>query len=185
MSTIEIKPGERGVVRVFTLSMDKNEAKALRENQPPEDCEGPTPIAAALGVSDLNTDFVEVFPLSDVAEIGLDGYLEDGNGIDPQQLDPDRRKLAALEGWVLLVYSGAFGGTGARLRPAPELTLVGTYSEPGIDWSDKTRLTTTSAEGTAAPARTKPSDAAMSGRVAMIALLVLFLLTALVVWIAA
>lgn len=185
MNVIDVPPGERGVVRVFALSMDDQDAKALRANEPPEGDGGPRPVEAALGVSDIDTDFVEVFALSDIREIGLDGYLEDGNGIEPAQLAPDRGKLTALEGWVMVVYSAAFGGKGAEVRPAPDLTLVGTYSEPGVDWSDRSRLTTAGAEGTVAPAETKPSDAAMSGRIAMIALLVMFLLTALVIWIAA
>ncbi len=185
MTSIVIPQGERGVVRVFALSLDADAAKALRENMPPEDDERPTPIEAALGATGINPDFVEVFPLADVAEIGLVGYLAEGNGIDPQQLEPDRRKLAGLEGWVLLVYSAAFAGRGATLKPAPELSLVGTYSEPGVDWTDRIDLKSDSAKRSAAPTRKPASDAAMSGRVAMIALLVMFLLTAVVIWIAA
>ena len=71
------------------------------------------------------------------------------------------------------------------IEPAPELALVGTYSEPGVDWRDQTRLATAAAEGTVAPARKTPSEAAISGRVAAIVLVVLFILTAVVVWIAA
>lgn len=185
MSVIEIPQGERGVVRVFALSMEAGAARRLKANAAPEEAGAPTPIEAALGVTGIDANFVEVFPLKDISEIGLDGYLEEGSGIDPARLDPDRRKLAALEGWVLLVYSAAFGGRGATLDPAPELTLVGTYSEPGVDWSEQARLRSAATQGTAAPARKRTSDAAMSGRIAAIALLVMFLLTALVVWIAA
>lgn len=184
MSEIEIPKGERGVVRVFALSLDEAAAKALKSHET-TDTNRDSPIEAALGAIGVNADFVEIFPLKDVAEIGLAAYLEEGNGIEPAQLDPDRQKLAALEGWVMLVYSAAFEGRGATLRPAPDLTLVGTYSEPGADWSDRTRLTSAAAEGTAAPARKELSKAAISGRVAAIVLLVLFVLTAVVVWIAA
>jgi hypothetical protein len=190
MSKIEIPQGERGVVRVFALSMDPAEAKALRKNEG-TDAEDRSPIETALGASGLDTAKVEVFPLADVKEIGLQGYLEQGGGIERAQLDPDRRKLAALEGWVMVVYSSAFGGRGATLDPAPELTLVGTYTERGVDWSEKTKLSSAASEFTAPPedatasaAKKKPSDAAMSGRIALIALLVLFALTAVVVWIA-
>lgn len=185
MSRITVKPGERGLVRVFSLSMEPAVAKTLRANEPRKTEGAPGPIEAALGASGLDTEFVDVFPVSDVSEIGLNRYLEEGHGIAPAQLDPDRKKLAALDGWVLLVHSSAFGGTGATLNPAPELTLIGTYAEPGVDWSEQTRLTSAASRETAAPARKPRSEAAMSGRVALVALLVMFVLTGIVIWIAA
>jgi hypothetical protein len=45
-------------------------------------------------------------------------------------------------------------------------------------------ITTDSALGTVPPKRKKPSDAAMSGRVATYALLVLFALVVVMIWIA-
>ena len=45
-------------------------------------------------------------------------------------------------------------------------------------------ITTDSAKGTLPPARKKPSDAAMSGRIATLALLVLFALVGVMIWIA-
>lgn len=183
--TVEIAPHEHGVVRIFALSMTAEEARALHRNKPPGD-DAPTPIEAALGVTGIDPAHVAVFPLSDIEEIGLDRYLEEGSSIDPAQLDPDRRKLAALDGWVLVVHSAAFGGRGVTLTPTADLTLIGTYSEPGADWSDRRRLESPSARATGAPAARKaPSDAAMSGRIATIVLLVLFGLTAVMVWISA
>lgn len=174
---LQVTPHERGIVRVFALSLSAKEAEDLRDNA--------TAQAALLGVPTLDTRFTEVFPVADTAEIGLAGYLIDGNGIDPASIAPDRARLAALDGWVLLVYSSAFDGTAQTLSPARALTLIGTYAEPGTDWSDGQTLRSDSAKSQGGSTRKKPSDAAMSGRVAMAALLVITLLTILMVWIAA
>ncbi len=171
---ITIPAHEHGIVRVFALSMSEDEAKALRSDNGAQ--------KAMLGASSLNSDFVEVFPMSDIAEIGLSQYLEQGNGIDPAQLAPDRAKLAALDGWVMIIYSNAFGGSAQTLAPHNTLTLIGTYAEPGVDWSPKQTLLSEAATTPASPKK-KPSDAAMSGRIATLALLVLFALTALMVWV--
>ncbi len=56
MSTIEVNQGERGMVRVFALSMDADEARKLRDSA------GSGSIEAALGGRGRDTDFVEVFP---------------------------------------------------------------------------------------------------------------------------
>ena len=181
--SLTVSATERGIVRVFALSMDAAEAKALRDDVP-ESVDATGPQAAALGVAHLDSDFTELFAIKDIAEIGLTGYLEQGNGIDPAQLAPDRAKLEALDGWVFLVYSHAFGGKATTLKPKPELTLIGAYSEPGVDWSETKALSSDAAIGTVYPARKKPSDAAMSGRIATLALLVLFALTGLMVWVA-
>ncbi|MEM7320184.1 MAG: hypothetical protein AAF408_14330, partial [Pseudomonadota bacterium] len=47
----------------------------------------------------------------------------------------DKPLLAALDGWVLVVRSRAFGGGANQLTPDPGLILVGFYSEPGTDWT--------------------------------------------------
>lgn len=180
---LETSTVERGLVRVFALSMSQDEAQALRDNTPEDGA--PAPQAAALGLDTINADYIEVFPVSDLSEIGLTGYLVEGNGIDPDSLRGDRAKLDALDGWVMCVYSAAFGGRAVTLRPAPELTLIGTYAEPGVDWSDQQKLQSDAARGTTAAPKKAPSDAAMSGRIAMGALLVLVLLTALMIWVAA
>jgi hypothetical protein len=174
--TLTVAPNERGLVRVFALSMDEAEARALSNDA--------TAQAKALGQSDLNIAFVEVFALSDLDELGLAGYLIEGNGIDPASLEADRAKLKALSGWVLIAYSSAFPDAGTKLTPSAELTHIGTYAEPGVDWSATEKLVSKAATGTTAPARKKPSDAAMSGRVATLVLLVLFALVAVMVWVA-
>ena len=126
MKGLSVAPNERGLIRVFALSLGPQDAKNLREDDARK--------KALLGAQSLDSDFTEVFPVSDLEGLGLVQYLIQGNGVAPETLEADRAKLAALDGWVLLVFSHAFGGVEQRLAPAPELTLIGSYPEEGTDW---------------------------------------------------
>lgn len=176
-SPLQVAPHEQGMIRVFALSLTPPEAEALRDSAPAQ--------AKLLGVETINISFTEVFPVADTETLGLAGYLIEGNDVDPASIAPDRARLAALDGWVLLVYSRAFDGAAQTLSPAPALTLIGCYTQPGTDWSESQTLRSDSAKPQGGTARKRPSDAAMSGRIAMAALLVITALTALMVWIAA
>lgn len=175
---IQIPAREHDVIRVFSLSMSDADAKALRNDG--------AALNAALG-TDVDSDFVEVFPLSDLEGVGLMGYLGDGNDVAADQLAPDRAKLEKLGGWVLLVFSRAFRGADATLNPIPALTLIGTYGATGVDWRCTETVTSQAAKPYTAPPETvkkRPSDAAMSGRVATIVLILLGLFTWAMIWIA-
>lgn len=175
--SLTVRPLERGIIRVFALSMDETAARALRND--------PGAQARMLGLERLTEGGCEVFPVADLEELGLTGYLRDGNAVSPEQLEPDRAKLAAVDGWVLILYSRALPEEGATLTPAPELTLIGAYAEPGVDWTPGAPLASKAATDPGPPAKPHPSDAAMSGRIASLALLVIFALTALLIWVAA
>lgn len=123
---LKVRQGERGVVRVFALNMSAQEAKFLSE---------PGAAGQVLGVQLANPDQVEVFPISDLEDIGLEGYLEQGAGVPHAELKPDHEKLASLEGWVMVVFSKAFGGQTVEIKPAPTLDLVGAYGVEPTDWS--------------------------------------------------
>lgn len=174
--TIDIAASEIGVIRVFALSMTDIEAKALKEDA--------DAIHATLG-AEVDIEQVELFPVSDLEGVGLVGYLMDGNAVPPEQLAPDRAKLDRVGGWVMIVFSRAFGGHALTLAPVSALTLIGTYGEARTDWRATETVTSEAAKPYSAPAKTKkkPSDAAMSGRVATIVLVLLGLLTWLMVWI--
>ncbi|APX12305.1 hypothetical protein [Tateyamaria omphalii] len=174
---IDIPTNERGVIRVFALSMTDKEAQALKDD--------PAAINMALG-ADVNADQVEVFPVADLEGVGLVGYLTEGNAVPMDQITPDRAKLEKLGGWVLIIFSLAFEDRAATLDPASSLTLIGTYGELRTDWGAAEKVEADSAKPYSAPSETvkkKPSDAAMSGRIAMIALIVLGILTYLMIWI--
>ncbi|MGV6850198.1 MAG: hypothetical protein ACWA5A_17630 [Marinibacterium sp.] len=112
---------ERGRVRVFALSMSRDEVRRL---------DAPNRLAEALG-----TDIpplpgrVEVLAVSDLEGVGLAGYLIEGCGVPQEVIDRDRARLDALDGHVLLLYSRAFGDRTVTLDPVPQLTLIGTYAE--------------------------------------------------------
>ena len=174
MSTpITIPARERGVVRVLALSMTDDEARRLKDDA--------AAIAQVLGTdAPLDTDHVELFPITDLEGVGLMGYLTDGAGIPADQLTPDRAKLERLGGWVMVVFSLAFDDRPTALTPDPALTLIGTYGETRTDYTAYEPITAEAAKPYSAPPETtrkRPSDGAMSGRVAMLVLIVLAIFT--------
>ena len=181
--SLTVRPNERGVIRLFALSMTDDEARPLRANPDQPDPTRASKVAALLGLEALDHDAVEVFRVSDLEELGLAGYMIEGNAVPEDQIDPLRPKLAALDGWVMVVYSAAFSDTAVTLKPAQQLTLIATFEETRTDWSSSTPLTSNAA-APQTPVAKKPSDAAMMGRVATIALLVMFALTGIVIWVA-
>lgn len=181
--SLSVASNERGVVRVFALSMTDAEALDLRNNISVDE-DTPAPQQTALGADYVDSDFTEVFPVKDLAGLGLSGYLETGNGIDPEQLAPDKAKLDALGGWVFILYSAAFGGIAQTLRPRPALKLIGTYSEPLPDWRADPVAPVQSAKPFTGPAagHTKPDSTARASRMSRIVVAVLAILVALI-WI--
>jgi hypothetical protein len=125
-SVIHIPEGERGRIRVFSLGMRPEQARFLRE---------PGALAQVLGIDDIDLDHVEIFPLRDLEDLGLAGYLAEGCGIPADDIAPDREALDALEGHVLLLRSRAFQGAETRLTPASQIHPVATYAEPDPKWS--------------------------------------------------
>jgi hypothetical protein len=121
MATIDISAGEMGITRVFSLSMDGTAAKQLRDDRAAQ--------TKALGAAPQNPAGIEVFPLADLGELGLAGFLREGVDAHPDDIARDKVKLAALDGWVMLVHSLAFSTEGATLTPATPLTLIGTYGQ--------------------------------------------------------
>ena len=189
--SLEIPANETGIVRVFALSTGEEQARALKANTS-EGTEGTHASSLqqlALGSMALNDNHVEVFPVSDLGDMALADYLIEGAGVTPQNAEADRFKLSSLDGWVMVVYSSAFRGVKQRLNPSSQLTLVGTYPQESIDRSSVIDLSTPSAlprgpETQEPNEKKRPSDAAMSGRIATVTLLVMFLLVGLMVWVA-
>ncbi|WP_370400528.1 hypothetical protein [Sulfitobacter sp. JB4-11] len=174
---IKVPANEALHIRVFALSMSEARATTL-----------PATLSNALGVNHVSPDGVEIFARSALGEMSLSDFLIEGNDVIAESVEPDRAKLDALEGYIMLVYSSAFKGKAAALTPQPELTLIGTYPQHGVDTTSKVDLETPAAlpqdvAPEAPPARKRPSDAAMSGRIATLALLVAFAVVALMIWI--
>lgn len=173
---IQIKPTEHGVVRVFDVDLPADRIKAFNRRN------GTWPLQDALGAAMLDPAHVDLIALADLDELGLSGYLAEGHGISPEDMRDMRGRLDALSGHVLIVTSRAFGGQEQTLSPRAPLHLVATFTEdrPPVSFDP---LPSQAARGTTG-GKPPPSDAAMSGRVASVALLVLFALVAVVVWVA-
>ncbi|WP_371225693.1 hypothetical protein [Roseovarius sp. 2305UL8-3] len=166
----EINATERGIVRVFTVDLPEEE---IEQFDP----------ASALGVTSLDPQYAELFPVSDLKGVGLSGYMTEGLGIAEDELD--KARLDALKGHVLIVLSAAFAGEAVTLTPKAPLRWIGTYTEERAPVQFEP-LPDAAAQGQITPQGKKaPSDAAMSGRVATLALLVIFVLTGIMIWIAA
>lgn len=174
---IEIKPTEVGVVRVFDVDLDATAAEAFNRRN------GNWPLREALGAEMLDPDYVNLFQIEDLEGVGLAGYLQDGMGVAEKELADHRAALDRLTDTVLVLGSRAFGGTAQVLNTRAPLHLVATFNEDKIPVSFDP-LPYDSARRPADEKKAPPSDAAMSGRVATIALLVLFALTGLVIWVA-
>ncbi len=174
---IEITPTESGVVRVFDVDLDAEAAKAFNRRN------GSWPLKDALGAELLDPEYVDLFQIEDLEGVGLVGYLQDGMGVAAAELADHRAALDRLAGTVLVLGSRAFGGTAQALDTRAPLHLVATFNEEKAPLSFDP-LPDESARLDNKPQKAPPSDAAMSGRVATIALLVLFALTGLVIWVA-
>lgn len=133
MPKITIPKNEHGKLHVFALSMSDDAAQALHDNDDITSAEDLRPQERALGTTFVDAIKVEVFRVADLGEFGLAGYLRDGVDVNEAEISRDAAKLAKVDGWVMLVYSPAFGGVEATLDPIPELTLIGTYSQEQAD----------------------------------------------------
>lgn len=164
---LTVPASEHGVVRVFSLEIEAGGARAF---------DAPGAVAAALGVDSVDTDYVEVFPVTDLAGVGLAAYLTDGCGVPEEVIDPDRARLDALTGHLMVVLSKAFGGRAMRIAPAAQLKLVGVYSETPVDWSSDGPIETSSARprsGAGISARPPDTRAGRIGSALFVGLLLL------------
>lgn len=139
-------------------------------------------LAGLLGVPQVDPAQIALFHTDDIDAVGLVDYLLDGGGVTPAQIDAGRASLAACRGYVLTVRDAAFPTRPITLRPDPRLRLLGAYAEDTspIRFEDLPDGATTNA----IPIRPPMSDARIGGMVATAALIFLFALTALVIWIA-
>ena len=124
MTDLTVAPHERGVIRLFSLDMRPEEAKFLRE---------PGATDQVLGVSGLDPVQIDIFPVSDLEDLGLYGYLSEGCGVSEDQLN--RTDLEQVDGWVMVLRSAAFGGRSATLVPDRRLRLIGLFTEEATNWS--------------------------------------------------
>ena len=179
-----VAKGERGIVRIFAIDLPEHELENFTTRVSGTNGQAHWPLQEALGVSFLDEDFIEQFPMEDLAELGLSGYLSEGYDIPKDALSKVSDALDAITGNVLLIWSEAFGGAETSLVPSSPLRHVATLQEPQSDIQFEP-LPSKSAKREPGDEKKKPavSDAAMSGRIALVALLVAFSVVGLMIWI--
>nr|WP_321249371.1 hypothetical protein [uncultured Ruegeria sp.] len=169
MSDLTVAPHERGVLRLFALDMRPEEAKFLRETGAADQ---------VLGVPGLDPEQIDVFPVSDLEDLGLYGYLSEGCGVSEDQLD--REMLEAIDDWVMVLRSAALGGRAATLQPDPRLRMIGLFTEEATNWTGGP-IETESAKPFSAP-QTAPVDDKPRRMGSAILALVIFLVIGGVLW---
>lgn len=171
---IAITATEAGVVRLFAVDLDPADLEAFHRRN------GRWPLQEALGADLLDPGHVDLIRIGDLEGVGLRGYLEQGMGVSRAELDSAGAVLDGLSGAVLVVGSRAFGGQAQHLTVRAPLRYLASLHEE----TPPVRFDPLPEGPPAAPKRRPPSAAAMSGRVAMVALFLMFALTALMIWIA-
>lgn len=173
---LTVTSGERGMLRVFALDA---ELAALPTPEAVTDA-----LFAALGVTMLEAADIQIVTLADLSGLRLTDFLREAYDVPDAQINAHRGLLDAVTGKVALLRSGAFAGQAVTLPSEGPARLLACLDEPGVGPVPLVPLPFPDAGTLAVPARPARSDAAILGRVAMAALLAIFALTALVVWIA-
>jgi hypothetical protein len=123
MTLLNIPLGEFGQIRLFAVNRPVDAmTRALRSSDK-------TQVISDLLGFDAAPNTAELFAVSDLTGVGLPRYLTDGYTVTAAQITRDRARLDALDGYVLLLFSSAFGGAETTLEIGPDLTLIGTYGE--------------------------------------------------------
>lgn len=150
----------------------------------PEGLEEKTDAAmmAVLGKVVVNNNYVDAITPGMLTDMTLPDLIR--NGYDMPVSEIDAEKMRGLLGSVVLVMSAAFGGTAMTIDLPADVRLVTTLRDTPHMHAPQP-IVSDSAKGIISQTGKKPvSDAAMSGRIATIVLLGLFLLVAIMIWIA-
>jgi len=152
------------------------------QRPPPEGLEEKTDAAmmAVFGPLVVNTDYVDAITPGMLTDMALPDLIR--NGYDMPISEATAEQLRGIFGTVVLVMSSAFGGAEVDINLPGDVRLVTVLREtPKMAAPRPISADTT---GRVASTRKAPSDAAMSGRIATYALLVLFALVGLMIWVA-
>jgi len=179
-----IPAGSVRAIWLFVLELPEAEIKAFTEESYGDDDTVAWPLRDALGVPHLDHDFIEVFKAETLKDFGLARYLTEANGMDEATVTPDAETLDTLSGTLVLLSSVALPDGLDRIEPRAPLRLVGRYSEqPDMRLRPPLRSDSAGPQSAETPPAKKTSDAAMSGRIATLALLVLGALVGLMIWV--
>ncbi|KJZ18023.1 hypothetical protein [Loktanella sp. S4079] len=171
---IIIPATDHGQIRVFATDMPLS-ADVTGKTE--------TGIAALLGAS-VDVTYIDVVCISDLGAMTLSEYIASGYDMLPDAVD--KAAVDAITGYAILLLSRATAGKEVALNLAPGLRHVTTYS-PTLRMAPPADLPSDAAEGVLPPpqpAKAPKSDARISGMVATAALVVMFLIVGMMIWIA-
>lgn len=167
---LAIPPGPERSVWVFAIDLPKDPAEAFVNG----------PLAPSLGVDHVDAAQTEYLDADAFVEYGFARYLAEGQGVAEENLAADAATLDALRGPVLLVFRPALGQ--GRLSPRAPLRLIGRYDEIPAPPLVGMRAYDAENDRIPTPQKKRPSDAAMSGRVATVVLILLAIFVTLFIW---
>ena len=149
---------------------------------------GPVPktaeaISGLLGAT-LDLNYIDVVATADLGAMSLTTYIQEGYDMAPDLVD--HAALDRVTGTVILVLSRATGGVATQLTLAPEVRHVTTYV-PKSAMQAPRDLPDPGLQDATLPTAAKPkkpkSDARVSGMIATYALVAMFALVALMIWV--
>ncbi len=172
--SLHIPANDFGQIRVFEVR------GALPENAIKKTPEG---LKTLFGTDALDPTYIDIIKINDLSSMSLTDYI--ARGYDMEAADHDIAAVNGIEGYAILIMSSAAGGAEATLELAPELRHITTYV-PKAQLQVIEPLTSDSAKGVinGPPGKPPKSNARIGGMIATIALIVLFLLVGLMIWVA-
>lgn len=173
MTDLTIPALDHGKIRVFSYAgplTDDLRAKT------------PDALLRLFGGAPLNPDFIDIFEAAALNDMSIADYLQTGYDVTADAVDASA--LQALSGVVVLIMSRAHADAETTLSLGPDVTHVTTIGD-GATLRVDPPLHSDAADGVLdePPAPKRMSDARQSGMVATVALLVMFALVAVMVWI--
>ena len=122
-----VAAGETGVLRVFAIDLPDKAAGDFVAVDPASG--SPSRFNTVLVPEfTLDPDFVEAFVVSDLHRFGHADLVAYVSGASPRPADlaHNARALREVAGWVVLLWSGAFGGRAAAVPPVAPVRLLAT-----------------------------------------------------------
>ncbi|MEE2944519.1 MAG: hypothetical protein VX444_05040 [Pseudomonadota bacterium] len=125
---MKVSQHEHGLVRIFVIDLSAEEIDGFRSRSFSEE-DDHWPLRDALGATYLDEDFIEVFDVADLEDLGLYGYMRQGLGVSAADLADMKPQIDAISGHVLVVLSSAFDGFEQTLHARAPLLWLGTFKE--------------------------------------------------------
>lgn len=169
MTALSIPANDHGQIRVFATDQTITDPN--------------TDTLEQLFGAPLDMTFVDVVRIADLGGMTLTDYIAQGYDMTPDAVD--KRAVNTITGTAILILSRATAGQATTLTLAPGVRQVTTYSRD-VQITAPASLPDKSAKGIIGdmPAKSPKSDARIGGIVATIALIVMFALVGLMVWVA-